>query len=120
MNASADPAPEVTCEICGKSMPQGKEARRHKTNCGKFTCDICKKDFPSKRAVVRHKQIHTEKNKCERCEKVFSAKQALDRHIRGCGIVEKNDEFLFNVCQTTFSTKGSLVRHQKNKKHGVE
>ena len=84
LNESADPAPDVICGTCGRSMPQGKEARRHKRNCGRFTSEICHKVFASKRALERHGKSHTNIYNCERCEKALSSKQALDRHIRGC------------------------------------
>ena len=86
------------------------------TNCkenGTFDCKECNKSFTWKYTPDRHMKSHTGENllTCNTCEKKVRDKYQLNQHL-----ITHSDVSPFEChCGATFTTKGSLLRHEQRK-----
>lgn len=85
---SADDPASFVCKImnCGKSMPDGKQLRKHMAlhQPKAFECETCGKKFHEATKLRRHLIVHSgDKNfVCEECGKNFTFKANLKTHLR--------------------------------------
>jgi len=89
-----------------------------------FICEKCGRKFKEKRCYTQHinKKIPCNDGlTCPKCSKKFSYPADLKRHLARktpcvIEITQENedDEKKCNTCDKTFSTRGNLIRHQKN------
>ena len=78
-----------------------------------FYCDICKITFTTKGSATRHIKTthnHHKYHKCSECNYECVNKNRLTQHMEEHVMA---NEFLCDLCGSTFTQKGSLNRHMK-------
>lgn len=88
-------------------------------------CNKCGKTFKEKRYLTQHLQRITpcdQELQCKKCFKIFKKRQHLESHMKRktpCSPDEAltkeddNPRNLCNLCNTAYSSKSNLTRHQK-------
>ena len=71
-------------------------------------CKKCKKTFPTPSKLRRHKNAKD----CLRVKAVDKIERKADRHL-------KNQKFVCEICQKTYTRKSDLTYHMK-KKHIIQ
>ncbi|CAL8119647.1 unnamed protein product [Orchesella dallaii] len=93
-----------------------------------YLCEVCNKVFNHKSNIKRHKLIHSRENQppieCVTCKSTFSEKYSLKKHIKSVHAelyekIERDERkrkaHVCNLCSARFTTKRSLVYHEKTK-----
>lgn len=136
------------CQSCGMRFMKEHHLRNHQATHSAvkpFACPICGRAFSLKANMERHLLIHEAERRfaCERCGKRFSQPQTLKMHLVShadvkpfsCTVCGKGLARAHNLrahmaihqsskphhcpdCTSTFTLRGNLVRHLKEK-HGV-
>ncbi|XP_064475059.1 zinc finger protein 436-like [Ornithodoros turicata] len=136
------------CQSCGMRFMKEHHLRNHQATHSAvkpFSCPVCGRAFSLKANMERHLLIHETERRfaCERCGKRFSQPQTLKMHLVShadikpytCSVCGKGLARAHNLrahmaihqhskphrcpdCTSTFTLRGNLVRHLKEK-HGV-
>ena len=136
-----------TCDICGtvclRLSSLNRHKQRHDPDAMKYACGTCNRKFFQKYDLYEHEFTHKPKVKCEACEKmvsnlkghmklcrkalaskslvrcrkcdkVFASLAAKQAHMETC----QTELHTCELCQTTYTTLGSLRIHHKMRHEG--
>jgi hypothetical protein len=98
------------CDQCNRTYDQRSNLNRHQRNTHDkdetlpFICIVCSKAFRTTRALGLHNRIHP-----EQCAALFSNENDGQNSYFACSV----RKYTCDICQNMFTTKSSLVRHQR-------
>lgn len=111
---AADSAAPKPCPTCGKEFISEKALKFHITSHNQKTnCEICGKMYYSKSKLKLHIQrIHDNVGKveCQVCHKMLKSLDALQSHMK---VVHSDATLQCKYCPKTYTSKGSLLFHEK-------
>ena len=86
---------------------------------GNYECEVCSKSYSNENALLYHKKVKHEvsstKTPCYLCGKQFSSEKSMQRHSLIVHV--ESDVSKDIVCESKFSRKDALARHEKEQ-HG--
>ncbi|KAF2898673.1 hypothetical protein ILUMI_07507 [Ignelater luminosus] len=110
----------LKCEECLEPFLHEKDLNNHMKFHEKelIKCEYCDQTFEKlrdfeKHNIAEHYKTSNGDYECGSCQTLFNSALELDHHLRNSNCVQRLRLWCCNLCEKTFTTKGSLGTHKK-------